>query len=79
VVHDNVRARARARSPLSRTAHQSPQRGRFGQIVAKVLGRDPSAEVHEGLRDFKRFMETGEKPTTEGQPRGTCDGAGTRG
>jgi uncharacterized membrane protein len=55
-----------------------PTGGRFGQIIAKVLGRDPSAEVREGLRDFKRIMETGEKPTTEGQPRGTCDGAGTR-
>ncbi len=51
-----------------------PTGGRFGQIIAKVLGRDPSAVVREGLRDFKRFMETGETPTTEGQPRGTCTG-----
>ncbi len=55
-----------------------PTGGRFGQIIAKVLGRDPSAEVREGLRDFKRFMETGEKPTTEGQPHGSCDGDGER-
>jgi uncharacterized membrane protein len=55
-----------------------PTGGRFGQIIAKVLGRDPSAEVREGLRDFKRVMETGEKPTTEGQPRGTCTGQGQR-
>jgi len=53
-----------------------PTGGRFGQIIAKVLGRDPAAEVREGLRDFKRFMETGEKPTISGQPRGTCDGSG---
>jgi uncharacterized membrane protein len=51
-----------------------PTGGRFGQIIAKALGRDPSAEIREGLRDFKRFMETGEVPTTEGQPRGTCMG-----
>jgi uncharacterized membrane protein len=55
-----------------------PTGGRFGQIIAKVLGRDPSAEVREGLRDFKRFMETGETPTTLGQPRGTCNGSGER-
>ena len=47
-----------------------PTGGRFGQVIAKALGRDPSAEIREGLRDFKRFMETGEVPTTEGQPRG---------
>jgi uncharacterized membrane protein len=51
-----------------------PTGGRFGQIIAKALGRDPSAEIREGLRDFKRFMETGEVPTTEGQTRGTCTG-----
>jgi uncharacterized membrane protein len=56
-----------------------PTGGRFGQIIAKFLGRDPSAEVREGLRDFKRVMETGEKPTTEGQPRGDCSGSGYRG
>jgi len=54
-----------------------PTGGRFGQIIAKALGRDPSAEIREGLRDFKRFMETGEVPTTEGQSRGTCTGAGS--
>ncbi len=47
-----------------------PTGGRFGQIIAKVLGRDPSAVIREGLRDFKRFMETGETPTTEGQSHG---------
>ncbi len=40
-----------------------PTGGRFGQVIAKVLGRDPSAVIREGLRDFKRFMETGETPT----------------
>ncbi len=40
-----------------------PTGGRFGQIIAKVLGRDPKAEVREGLRDFKRFMETGQRPS----------------
>ena len=47
-----------------------PTGGRFGQIIAKALGRDPSAEIRQGLLDFKRFMETGETPTTEGQSHG---------
>jgi len=34
-----------------------------------MLGRDTSAEVREGLRDFKRFMETGVTSTVDGQPR----------
>ena len=51
-----------------------PTGGRFGQIIAKALGRDPSAEIRQGLLDFKRFMETGETPTTEGQSRGTGTG-----
>lgn len=51
-----------------------PTGGRFGQIIAKALGRDPSAEIRQGLRDFKQFMETGERPTTQGQSRGTCVG-----
>lgn len=55
-----------------------PTGGRFGQIVAKVLGRDPAAEVREGLRDFKRMMEAGERPTIAGQPRGGCGKPGTR-
>ena len=55
-----------------------PTGGRFGQIIAKALGRDPSAEICEGLRDFKRFMETGETPTTEGQSRGRCVSEGQR-
>jgi uncharacterized membrane protein len=56
-----------------------PTGGRFGQIIAKFLGRDPSAEVREGLRDFKRVMETGERPTIEGQSHGNCSGGGYRG
>ncbi|HEV2294673.1 MAG TPA: YgaP-like transmembrane domain [Tepidisphaeraceae bacterium] len=55
-----------------------PTGGRFGKIIAQVLGRDPSAEVCESLRDFKRFMETGEKPTTQGQSGGACVGDGGR-
>ena len=52
--------------------------GRFGKWVAKLFGEEPQQQVQEDLRRFKRLMETGEIPTTEGQPRGSCTG-GLRG
>lgn len=47
-----------------------PPAGRLGSLFAKVLGRDPGQELHEGLRRFKQHMEAGEIPTTEGQASG---------
>ena len=46
--------------------------GRFGSWVAKLFGEEPDQQIREDLRKFKRYMETGEVPTTEGQPQGTC-------
>ncbi|MEX2260489.1 MAG: SRPBCC family protein [Bryobacteraceae bacterium] len=48
----------------------NPPGGMIGALVAKMLGRDPSAQVREDLRRFKQLMEAGEVPTTEGQPSG---------
>jgi uncharacterized membrane protein len=53
-----------------------PPGGKVGSIVAKLFGRDADQMIREDLRNFKRLMETGEIPTTQGQPRGTCDGGG---
>ncbi len=47
-----------------------PPGGRVGSAIARRLGGDPSHAVREGLRRFKRLMETGEIPTIEGQSRG---------
>ena len=44
----------------------------FGAKTAALFGRDPSAQIREDLRRFKRLMETGDIPTTEGQPHGTA-------
>ena len=44
--------------------------GRLGSLFAKMLGRDPAAELREGLRRFKQVMETGEMATTDGQSAG---------
>jgi len=61
---------------VSVTLDYIPPMGKAGSIVAKLFGRDADQMIREDLRNFKRLMETGEIPTTQGQPRGTCDGGG---
>jgi len=48
----------------------SPPGGKIGAAVARLLGRDAATEIREDLRRFKQLLETGEVPTTHGQPRG---------
>jgi uncharacterized membrane protein len=48
----------------------NPPAGKLGAAVARLLGEEPRAQIREDLRRFKQLMETGEIPTTEGQPRG---------
>jgi uncharacterized membrane protein len=47
-----------------------PPAGKLGSAVAYVFGEEPSLQIREDLRRFKQLMETGEIPTTEGQPSG---------
>jgi uncharacterized membrane protein len=47
-----------------------PPAGKAGATVAWLLGYEPSQTIREDLRRFKQLMETGEVPTTAGQPRG---------
>lgn len=54
----------------------NPPAGRLGHWIAKLAGESPEQQIREDLRNFKRMMETGEIPTTVGQPRGTCTGQG---
>jgi uncharacterized membrane protein len=61
---------------VSVTLDYIPPMGKAGAMVAKLFGRDADQMIREDLRNFKRLMETGEIPTTQGQPRGTCDGGG---
>jgi uncharacterized membrane protein len=51
-----------------------PPAGRLGNFIATLFGKNPSHQIREDLRRFKRLMETREVPTTEGQPTGTCTG-----
>ena len=47
-----------------------PPGGKLGAAIAWAFGESPDQVIREGLRRFKQLMETGEIPTTEGQPRG---------
>lgn len=47
-----------------------PPAGKLGAWFAKLSGEEPAQQVGETLRRFKALMETGEIPTTEGQPAG---------
>jgi uncharacterized membrane protein len=48
----------------------NPPAGRLGAAVARLFGEEPGQTIREDLRRFKALMETGEIPTTEGQPSG---------
>jgi uncharacterized membrane protein len=50
-----------------RMSHDMPT---LSGIAAKVIGKVPKRQVKEDLRRFKQLMETGEIPTTRGQPSG---------
>jgi uncharacterized membrane protein len=47
-----------------------PPAGRLGAWVASLLGEEPSQQIREDLRRLKSYLETGEIPTTSGQPFG---------
>jgi uncharacterized membrane protein len=44
--------------------------GRAGEALALAFFQHPEQQIREDLRRFKALVETGELPTTEGQPTG---------
>lgn len=48
----------------------SPPAGALGAAVAKLFGEEPGQQIADDLRRLKSLMETGEIPTTAGQPSG---------
>jgi uncharacterized membrane protein len=50
--------------------HYHTPGGSIAAALARLLGPDPLGEVRENLRRFKQLLETGEIPTTTGQPSG---------
>jgi uncharacterized membrane protein len=47
-----------------------PPAGAAGAAVATLFGTAPSLQIEGDLRRFKQIMETGEIPSTKGQPHG---------
>ncbi len=47
-----------------------PPAGQLGKAFAKLLQETPEHQIHDDLRRLKWLMETGEIPTTHGQPVG---------
>lgn len=48
----------------------NPPGGTFGSWFAKLFGEEPSQQIEQDLRRLKQLLETGEIPTTKGQPAG---------
>lgn len=48
----------------------SPPGGAAGALIARLFGEAPEQQIDEDLRRFKWLIETGEVPTTVGQPSG---------
>lgn len=44
--------------------------GKLTEIVTRITGEDPKTLILTNLRRLKAYMETGEVPTTKGQPSG---------
>ncbi len=49
-----------------------PPVGRVGEWFTKAFGPSAKFQLQEDLRSFKRTVETGEVPTIDGQPQGSC-------
>jgi uncharacterized membrane protein len=47
-----------------------PPAGKAGAMLAMLFGEEPSQQIEGDLRRFKQLIETGEVPTTRGQPHG---------
>lgn len=46
----------------------SPPAGAIGALFAKMLGEEPHGQIADDLRRLRSILETGEVPTTDGQP-----------
>jgi uncharacterized membrane protein len=55
---------------LDAKMHFTVPAGALGRAVGKLLGKDANFMMRQDLRRLKALIETGEIPTTEGQPHG---------
>lgn len=59
------------------TLEYRPPAGALGATIAKLFGEEPQIQVADDLRRFKNIMETGEIPSTSGQPSGRAEAPAT--
>jgi len=52
----------------------NPPGGKLGAAVARMFGEEPNQTIREDLRRLRQLLETGEVPTTKGQPSGRRGG-----
>jgi uncharacterized membrane protein len=50
-----------------------PPAGKLGELMARITGEHPQHQVRSDLRRLRQLLETGEIPTTLGQPSGRDD------
>ncbi|MEK6283764.1 MAG: SRPBCC family protein [Acidobacteriota bacterium] len=55
---------------LKVTLNYNPPGGKAAALFAKLFGQEPGQLVEHNLKRLKQLIETGEIPTTEGQPSG---------
>jgi uncharacterized membrane protein len=52
------------------TLKYDPPAGKLGTAIARLIGQSPAAQIRTDMRRFKHLMESGEIPSTHGQPHG---------
>lgn len=52
----------------------NPPGGKVGAAIARLFGEEPNQTIREDLRRLRQILETGEVPTTNGQPSGRRGG-----
>jgi uncharacterized membrane protein len=67
-VHFESDARGGARVKV--VLEYRPPAGKWSAEVARLFGQEPGQVLDKDLRRLKQLLETGEIPSTEGQPRG---------
>jgi uncharacterized membrane protein len=50
--------------------NESAPGGKLGEMVSKLVGKEPGAKVMDDLRRFKQLVETGVIARSEGSPEG---------
>lgn len=67
------RAPANRGTLINATIRFRPPAGILGTVVSRFLGKVPNFIMRQDLRRLEAILETGEIPTTEGQPHGPRD------